>query len=121
MEKMQEKKVQPQQLMHNIQMMRVEPREEDQNINIVLRSGITIDANKGKQLEEDGWVHKATEKEVDFDLNCAKETFSEANKNFTEASTSRSQEKMVENNASQEVDPSIRATFLNTCMNFLRD
>jgi len=43
-------------------------------------------------------VRKATEKDVRFDLNMAKETFMEAKKNFVEASTSGSQEKSVENN-----------------------
>ena len=32
----------------NLQMMRFEPREEDLNVNIVLRSGITIGDEKGK-------------------------------------------------------------------------
>jgi len=40
-------------------MMRDEPCEEDPNVNIVLRSEITTGDNKGKQLEEDRWVHKA--------------------------------------------------------------
>jgi len=42
--------------------MRVEPREEDLDRNIVLRSGITIGTDKGKQPKEEGWVCKATEK-----------------------------------------------------------
>jgi len=32
--------------------MRSEPREEDLNVNIVLRSGITTGDDKGKQSEE---------------------------------------------------------------------
>jgi len=36
----------------NLQMMRSELREEDPNVNIVLRSGITIGDDKGTQLEE---------------------------------------------------------------------
>ena len=32
-------------------MMRVEPREEDHNINIVTRSGIAIGEDKGKKVE----------------------------------------------------------------------
>jgi len=72
---MQEKKAQPQQLTQNIKMMRVEPHEEDQSINILLISGMKIGADKGKQPEEDGWVRKATNKEVDFDINHAKQTF----------------------------------------------
>lgn len=46
--KMQEKKVQPQQPTQNLYMMRVEPHKEDQSVNIVLRSGITIGDDKGK-------------------------------------------------------------------------
>lgn len=68
-------------------MIRAEPREEDQSINIVLRSGMMIGVDKRKQPEEDRWVHKSPEKETAFDLNCAKETFMEAMKRFVEAST----------------------------------
>lgn len=39
------------------------------------------------QIKEDGWVQKVAEKEMDFDLNHAKETFLEAKENFIEAST----------------------------------
>lgn len=119
--KMQENKTQPQQPTQNLQMVRVKPREEDSNINIVLRSGITTSADKGKQLEEEGWVRKTAEKEVDFDLNHAKETFLEAKKYFAKASTSGSQEKMLESNALQEVDPYILANFLKTYMKLFRD
>lgn len=75
-------------------MMRVEPHKEDQRINIVLRSDMTTSADKGKQPKEDGWVHKANEKEVDFDLNHTKENFMEAKENFIEASTVGSHEKI---------------------------
>lgn len=61
------------------------------------------------------------EKEVGFDLKRVKETFMEAKKNFVEASTSASQEKLVGNNEVQDVDPSLLATFLKTCMKLLRD
>lgn len=101
--------------------MRAEPYEENQNINIVLRSGIKTGTDNGKKPEEEGWVRKVAEKEVDFDLNHTKETFLEAKKNFVEASTSGSQEKKLETNVLQEVDPSILATFLKTCMKLLRD
>jgi len=87
---MQEKKAQPQQPMQNLLLMRVEPYKEDQSMNIVLRSGITIDDDKVKQPKEDGWVHKAPEKEVGFDLNHTKETFMAAKKSFVEASTTTS-------------------------------
>jgi len=89
-----------------------EPCEEDQSINILLRSGITIGADKGNQPEEDGWVCKALEKEFDFDLNHTKETFVEARKSFVEASILGRQDKAQEPSATQEVDPSILTTFL---------
>jgi len=38
----------PPSLTQNLQMMRCEPREEDPNINIMLRNGITIGDDKGK-------------------------------------------------------------------------
>lgn len=89
-------------------------------MNIVLRSGITTHDDKGKQLEEDEWVHKAPKKEVGFDLNCSKETFMEAKKSFPEASTSGSQDKMQETGTPAEVDLSVLTTFLKTCIKLLR-
>ena len=77
--------------------------------------------DKSKQLEEDGWVHKALEKEAAFDPNRAKETFMEAKKSFAEASTSRSQDKRPDMSATQEVDPFVLTTFLETCMKLLHD
>lgn len=62
--KMQEKKVQPQQPMQNLQMMRAEPRQEDPKLNIVLRSKVTTGDYKGKQSEEDIWVHKAHKRKL---------------------------------------------------------
>lgn len=70
-------------------MMRSELREEDPNVDIVLQSGITTGDDKGKKLEGSTWVHKAPMKEPEFDLECTKETFMEARKNFVDASTSR--------------------------------
>lgn len=40
----------------NIQMMKAEPREEDPNVNMMLRSGATTEEDKGKQLKEDAWL-----------------------------------------------------------------
>ena len=121
MEKMQEKKVKPQQPMQNIHIMREEPHEEYHSVNIVTRSGMTTREDKGKQPEAEGWVNKIVKKEVEFDLNKAKDTFMEANNSFVEASTSRSQEKLSETSTTQEEDPSLLATFLKTCMKLLRD
>lgn len=39
-------------------------------------------ADKGKNPEAGGWVRKAIEKDIYFDLNHAKDTFIEAKKNF---------------------------------------
>ena len=91
-------------------------REEDPNVNIVLRSGIKIVDDKGKHPEDSTWVHKAPTKEAEFDLECARETFMEAKKGFVEASTSRSKDK-----PDQELDPSMLTNFLETCMKLLRD
>ena len=96
--------------------MRVEPFKEGPKVNIMLQIGPTTREDKGKQPAEGEWVRKAPEKETRFDLECAQETFMEGNKSFIEASTSRSQEKPVE-----EMDPSMITTFLETCMKLLRD
>lgn len=106
----------PSQPTQNLQMMRVEPGEEDLNVNIVLRRGIAMGDNKGKQPENNAWVHKAPGKEDEFHLECAHDMFMEEKKNFIEASTSGSQDKPI-----QEMDPSILATFLETYMKLLRD
>ena len=97
-------------------MMRSKLREEDPNVNIVLRSGIAMDDDKAKQPEDIAWVHKAPMKEAEFDLEHARETFMEENKSFTEASTLGSRDK-----PDQEMDPSMLTTFLETCMKLLCD
>jgi len=100
----------------NLQMMKSEPREEDPNVNIVLRSGIMIGDDKGKQCKESAWVCKAPTKEPEFDLEHAKETFMEAKKIFIDASTSGSKDKLK-----PEMDTSMLTTFLDTCMKLLCD
>ena len=71
-------------------MMRVEPREEDPKVNIMLWSGMKTREDRGKQPVEGEWVHRAPKKEIGFDLEHVKETFMEAKKSFVEASTSAS-------------------------------
>lgn len=39
--------------------MKAEPRAEDPNVNMMLRSGATSREYKGKKLETDAWVLKA--------------------------------------------------------------
>jgi len=96
--------------------MRSELHEEDSNVNIVRRSGITTGDGKGKKSEESAWVRKAPIKEPEFDLDHTKETFMEAKKSFTETSTSGSKDQLE-----LEMDPSMLTTFLETCMKLLRD
>ena len=50
--KMQEKRAQPKQPTQNLQMMRVEPCEEDPNVNIVLQSGMTTGEDKRSNLKK---------------------------------------------------------------------
>lgn len=66
-------------------------------------------------------MHKAAEKEVRFEINQAKETFMKAKNICTEASTFGSQEKSTRNIEMQDVNPSLLATFLKTCMKLLCD
>lgn len=77
--------------------------------------------DKGKQPKEDGWVCKAPEKEVGFDLNHAKQTFMEAKKRFVEASTLGSEDKVKETSVLAKVDPLVLTTFLETCIKLLHD
>jgi len=95
--------------------MRSELHKEDPNVNIVLLSGITMGDDKDKQPEDSTWVYKALTKEVEFDLERAKETFREAKKSFDDASTSGSKDR-----SELEMDPSMLTTFLETCMKLLR-
>ena len=85
--KMREKGVLQPPLTQNLHMMRSEPRKEDPNVNMMLKSGVMTGDDKGKHQEESVWVRKAPIKEPKFDLERAKETFMEAKKSFTEAST----------------------------------
>ena len=78
----------------NMQMMRSDPCEEDPNVNIVLQSAISTGDDKGKQPEESTWGRKAPTKEPKFYLECAKETFMEAKRSFTDAYTSRIKDRL---------------------------
>lgn len=51
----------------------------------------------------------------------AKVTFMEAKKSWVEASTSKTHENFGGNNEAQDIDPSLLATFLKTCMKLLQD
>ena len=97
-------------------MMRFELREEDPNVNMMLRSIMTMGEDKGKKTEENTWVRKAPAKEPEFDLERAKETFMEAKKSFAEAPTSSSKDQ-----PEPGMDPSMLTTFLETCMKLLHD
>jgi len=96
--------------------MRSEPREEDPNVNMMLRSGMKMGDDKGKKPEETRWVCKAPTKEPEFDLERAKETFMEAKKSFMEASTSGRKDQLE-----PRMDTSMLTTFLETCMKLLHD
>lgn len=100
----------------NLQIMRSKLYEEDLKVNIVLQSGLTTGVDKGKQPEDIIWVHKALVKEVEFDLERAKETFMEAKKSFIDTSSSGEKDK-----SKPEMDPSMLMTFLETCMKILCD
>jgi len=68
-------------------MMKAEPRKEDPNMKMMLRSGTHTGEDKGKQPKEDASVHKAPTKQPKFGLKCVKETFMEAKKSFAKDST----------------------------------
>jgi len=89
-------------------------------------SGIATGEDKGKQPEENVWVRKVVDKDVGFNLNKEKETFMEAKRSFTDAgaSTSRAQNMCMKKpegvSTTQETDPSLVTSFLQTCMKLLR-
>jgi len=88
-------------------------------MNIMVRRGIKIGDDKGKQPEEDGWVRKAPKKEVGFDFAHTKETFMEAMKSFIKASTSGSQHKVQETSTTTKYNPSMFTMLLETCMKLI--
>jgi len=100
----------------NLQMMRSELCEEDPNVSIMFQSDIMTGDDKGKQLKESAWVHKASTKELEFDLEHIKETFMEVKKSFMETSTSGNKDQLE-----LEMDLSMLTTFLQTCMKLLHD
>jgi len=77
---------------------------------------MTTSDDKGKQSEESVQVCKAPTKDLEFDLECMKETFMEAKKSFTKASTSSSKDQLEPG-----IDPSLLTTFQETSMKLLRD
>ena len=78
---------------------------------MVLKNSMTTGDDK-----ESAWVHKAPTKEPEFDLERVKETFMEAKKSFTEASTLGSKDQLE-----QGMDPLMLTTFMETSMKLLRD
>lgn len=111
-----EKGVIPTSPTQNVQMMKAEPRTEDPNINMMLRSGTSIGEDKGKKTKAYTWVRKALVKQPEFDLTQASETFLEAKEKFMEASPSSSK-----GQPDLQHDNSLITTFLETCMKLLRD
>lgn len=83
-------------------MMRSEPRKEDPNVNMMLRSGTGLWEDKGKLTKED--------------VGVCKETCLEARKSFAEVSTLGSKDQ-----PKPERDPSMMTTFLETCMKLLHN
>lgn len=71
----------------------LEPHEDDPSINIVIQSGIDTKEDKvvRKQPEENIWVRKTTNKDDEFDLHKAKETFMEVKKSFVDSGASTSE------------------------------
>jgi len=74
---------------------------------------MTTGEDKGKKPKESEWFHKASEKEVGFDLEHVNETLMKVKKTFSEASTSGSQGKQ-----SKEMKPSMLAV-VSSETNFL--
>lgn len=97
-------------------MMRSEPREEDSSVNMVMSNGATTGGDVRKQPGEDVKAHNAPTNEPDFEMEHEKGMSKEAKKSFTKASTLGSRD-LVE----LGMDPSMLATFLETCMKLLRD
>jgi len=97
-----EKRVEQHMAMQNIRMMRSKPREEDPNVNMMLRSGAATREDKWKLTKDSARV--------------CKETYLEARKSFMEVSIPGSKDP-----PQPERDPSMLTTFLETCMKFLHD
>ena len=106
---MQEKKTQtPTQ---KLQMVRAETCEEDPSVNVLTRSGVATNEDKGKQPATDVWICKTLENKEGFNLQRAKETFFEAWREFTKGSTSTSGRSIKESGGDEEIKP-----FLQECI-----
>ena len=66
----------------NLQMVRAETREEDPSMNVVTRSGVATNEDKGKKLTTDVWIYKAPKKKKDFIYNAQRRLFLKHIKNL---------------------------------------
>jgi len=110
--------------------MTVEPREDQPRIGIVTRSGTATGNDKadGRKEVEATWIRKATKKAHVFDILKEKQAFTKARQSFMDdgASTSTTQLTQKDNHeivpvATQEVDPNVLKSSLQTCMKLLRN
>lgn len=97
-----EKRPVPPTMTQNVQMMRFEPRDEDTNVNTVLRSGTTTGEEKGNLTKDDAGV--------------GRETYLEARESFVEVFTRGSRY-----HPKPDRDPLMLTTFLETCIKLLHD
>ena len=100
----------------NVQRMRLEPREEDPSINMVLRSNATTGGYVRKQLGDNGKGCDAPTRELDLEIEQVRGTSKEAQKSFTEVSALGNRDPIESG-----MDPFVLTTFLETCMKLLRD
>lgn len=111
-------------------MMAIEPREHEPCINIITRRGAATRDDKGKKKVEETWVGKTVEKLLGFNIQKKKDTFLGAKQSFMDVGTSTSSAQLnlvpkkdceKVSTPMQEIDPSILNSFLQTCMNILRN
>jgi len=96
----------------NVQMTRSEPREEDPSVNMVLRSSATTGGDARKKSGKDEKGHSALTKEPEQ----VKGMIREASESFMTVSTLGDRDPNE-----PRMDPSMLTTFLETCMNLIRN
>lgn len=97
-------------------MVKAETHEEDPSVNVVTRSSVATNEDKGENLNAAIWIRKAPEKKYGFYLQCAKDTFVEAWKGFAEGSALTSGRPMKEAGVDDEIK-----SFWQACIKLLRN
>ena len=106
----------------SVQLIAVEPRPIPA-VNVVTRSGATIDAQCQVKQPDEAWVRKAIEKTPAFDVRREKETFLEARQDFAnpDLPAANKQHQQLQSQEDSQGQVSTLSSFLQSCIKLLRN